>query len=212
MLDELQEPTFVWWRIDRPALVLSRGSRTQADEDACAAAGVDVVRRGSGGGPVLWTPQLLALDVFVPRTHALWSADVVAAYRWLGRLLAETARALGAVDACAIVPDEARAVNDPDLAAAACYGGVSPWEVMVGARKLVGLSQVRRAKGLLLQVGVLAREEGPIADLLAVDRRDTLRAQLGAGTIGLRELGIDRTVFKDAVDEALHAAAALAAS
>ena len=36
----------------------------------------------------------------------------------------------------------------------ACYGGVSPYEVLVGTSKIVGLAQVRRRYGALLQAGV----------------------------------------------------------
>jgi lipoate-protein ligase A len=205
LLDGLQRPTAVWWQVERPALVLSRGSRVQADEAACRDAGVDVVRRGSGGGPVVWTDELVALDVAVPRTHELWSADVVASYRWLGELLADTLRAFGVTDAVAVPPEVARSMNDPELAAMACYAGVSPWEVTVGGRKVVGLSQVRRAPGVLLQVGVLGQPEGDIADLLDLTptERSRVRAELGERTIGLRELGVRPDALVEMVAEAL---------
>jgi lipoate-protein ligase A len=43
----------------------------------------------------------------------------------------------------------------PGPAADACFGGMSPWEVLAGGRKVVGLSQTRRRTGALLQAGVL---------------------------------------------------------
>ncbi len=196
LLDGLDVPTSAWWEVAAPALVLSRGSRIDADPVACAAAGVGVVRRGSGGGPVLWTRELLALDVFVPRDHPLWSADVVVSYRWLGELFADALRGVGVPDARAVPPDEARALNDPGLARLACYGGVSPWEVLVGGRKVVGLSQVRRRAGVLLQVGVLGSDEwaAVLPHLLAIpaDQRAELTARLLAGATSLAALGVDR--------------------
>lgn len=205
LLDGLQWPTAVWWQVERPALVLSRGSRVQADERACRAAGVEIVRRGSGGGPVLWTHTLVALDVAVPRTHALWSADVVASYRWLGELIAESLRKLGVADAVALPAEVARSMNDPELAAMACYAGVSPWEVAIDGRKVVGLSQVRRAAGVLLQVGVLGQREGDLADLLDLTPVECsrVRAELGARTIGLRDLGVRHDALVERVSEAL---------
>ena len=205
LLDGLRQPTCVWWQVEQPALVLSRGSRVQADESACRAAGVEVVRRGSGGGPVLWTDALVALDVAVPREHRLWSADVVATYRWLGEMLAEALRALGVNDATALAPEAARSLNDPTLAAMACYAGVSPWEVLVDGRKLVGLSQVRRAAGVLLQVGVLGGREGDLADLLDLTppERSRVRQALAERTTGLSELGVTPETLMDAIAGAL---------
>eukprot|EP01034_Spumella_vulgaris_P044296 gene44296-55086_t len=50
----------------------------------------------------------------------------------------------------------------------ACYGGYSPWEVVVGRRKLVGLAQVRRRGGVLLVAGQGGAHQraGPSAALL----------------------------------------------
>ena len=37
----------------------------------------------------------------------------------------------------------------------ACYGTLSPYEVVAGQRKVVGLDMIRRRAGTLLQAGVL---------------------------------------------------------
>lgn len=195
LLDDSAAPTVVRWEVDGPSLVLSQGSRVDADTVACAAAGVDVVRRGSGGGPVLWTKDLLAFDVFVPRDHPLWSADVVEAYRWLGELFADVLSGQGVRDVRAVTVDQARELNDPELARLACYGGVSPWEVLVGGRKVVGLSQVRRRSGVLLQVGILGSEEwaAVLPHLLAIpaDQRGELTARLLACATSLAAVDVD---------------------
>ncbi len=43
-------------------------------------------------------------------------------------------------------------IVDADLLRRACCGSLSPYEVAIGARKLVGLAQVRRRGGVLFQV------------------------------------------------------------
>lgn len=210
LLDDVDAiPTSIWWELTEPALVLSRGSRVEADQTACAAAGVSVVRRGSGGGPVLWDANLLSLDVVIPKGHALWTPDVVASYRWLGELLARCC-APPQAGARAIPPADARRANDPGLAALACYAGVSPWEVMVGDRKLVGLSQVRRAAGVVLQAGIVVRATPDIAQLLAVDppERALLGRSLPQRCVGLAELtDMSVTAIRAQVDAALADAA-----
>ena len=64
-----------WFSVDAPALVLGSAQRDDVvDADACAAAGVEVVRRRSGGGAVLLLPgEVTWLDVVVPAG----STDVV---------------------------------------------------------------------------------------------------------------------------------------
>lgn len=182
--------TAIWWSVATDAVVLGRGSRVAADEVACHAAGVAVVRRGSGGGPVLWGPDLLALDVLLPSPHPLHTADVAASYRWLGEALAAALVSLG-VPATAVPPDVARRRNERTAAERACFAGYSPWEVLVGDRKVVGLSQVRRRGGALLQAGILLRHQPErLPALLALDSADraALVSSLAANAVGLDTL------------------------
>lgn len=180
--------TLAWWLVDGDALVLGRGSRVSADLDACATVGVAVLRRASGGGPVLWGADLLALDVIVPKGHPWHSDDVAASYRQVGVVLAAAVTRLG-VPARAVPPEEARIGRD-DMGALACYAGLSPWEVVIGHRKVVGLSQVRRRTGMLVQAGiVLDLHPERLGSLLALDRgtASTLTAALTERATGLHE-------------------------
>jgi lipoate-protein ligase A len=144
---EVVEPAVrsVWWlSVDRPALVLGSAQRTEtADADALAAAGVELVRRRSGGGAVLLVPgQVVWVDVVVPRGDGLWDDDVGRAAHWLGAAWA------AALASCGVAGAEVH--RGPLLRTAwsglVCFAGVGPGEVTVAGQKLVGISQ-RRTRG-----------------------------------------------------------------
>jgi lipoate-protein ligase A len=202
-------PIASWSTVTTPCLVLGRsGADTAAIEAAARAEGLPVLRRSSGGGPVLWDAGLLALDVVLPRGHALEGHDVVEGYRWLGGALATGLRALGAPDVEVVPVPRARAAA-PRPADVACFGGRSPYEVLAGGRKVVGLSQARRRRGTLLQAGVLLDlDAARLARVLGGG--DPLAADLAAAAAGLRELvpGLEPQDVVAAVDPLLVAAAA----
>lgn len=136
--------------VDAPALVLGSSQRDDVvDVDACALAGVDVVRRRSGGGAVLLVPGEVAwLDVIVPHDAAVWSDDVHAPMRWLGDHIAAVASEL--------LPDsEVRVHRGPMLATAwsstVCFDGIGVGEVLLDGAKFVGISQRRTRHAARLQ-------------------------------------------------------------
>ena len=138
----------------RPAAItVGRAQLAEVDMSAAAREGLDVVARPSGGGPVLWDDDLIAIDVILPAGHPLLPTDVVAAYRWVGEAVVVALGQLGIHGARAVPPDEARAWPR-GKASGLCFGGMSPWEVVVGGRKVLGLSQVRRQAGGIVQLGV----------------------------------------------------------
>jgi lipoate-protein ligase A len=208
------DPVASWSTVTEPVLVVGRGARANAiNTDACTKAGIRLVHRRSGGGPVLWDAGLLALDVVLPAEHPLADRDVTRAYAWIGAALAQAVRALGIPATSIPLPDAraAQARTDPAslLAARACFGGISPFEVVgPDGGKLVGLSQVRRHEGTIFQCGIaLEFDAATLARLLAVDPADAaaLTDALGARARGLRasrpEL-TNRTVIA-AVEDAL---------
>ena len=181
-------PVASWSTVTAPGLVLGRhATDPELDLDAIAAEGVTVVKRSSGGGPVLWDEDLVALDVVLPRGHRLALDDVVAAYRWLGEALAEALEALGVPAVQVVSVARARAARDEARPATdACFGGLSPYEVLAGGRKVVGLSQTRRRTGALLQAGIPLRlDAGRLARLMG--RGDDFATGLAATAAGLHE-------------------------
>lgn len=207
-------PVVSWSRTSSPALVLGRSARKlPVDLDAARAAGVAVLQRASGGGPVLWDAGLLALDVVLPRGHGLAPADVVEGYRWLGEAIAAALRDLGVPGVEVVGLADARADSRrPRPAHAACFGGLSPYEVRAGGRKVVGLCQVRRGGGTLLQAGLLLRFDAEgLGRLIAPDppAASALAADLTARAAGLDDLrpGLGADALVARVDAALERAA-----
>jgi len=205
-------PALRWYVPTEPALVLGNGQKPRiVDVAACHAAGARIYRRTSGGTAVLVNAELLSLDVILPAGHALWTSDIVTAYHWVGAWWQDALHALGAKKARAISTEEVRAI--PPLAPddplrLACYGTLSPWEVVVGRRKLVGLCQVRRRPGALYQIGVYRRFDpkalGQLLDLNNTSRK-TLATRLHNATLGLDQ-ATGREVAHNEVMRAVEAA------
>jgi lipoate-protein ligase A len=195
-LDETGVPALRWYVPREKALVLGNGQPlVVVDSAALAAQDIALYKRPSGGTAVLVDTALVSLDLVLPHTHPLATGDVVRAYEWIGALWAEALRGLGA-DARALSTEEVRALSPltrDDPLRLACYGTLSPWEVVIGAnppRKLVGLCQTRRRHGALYQTGVYLRlDSAALANLLALDAngRGVLTTRLAHAAAGLDE-------------------------
>ncbi|MCB0999726.1 MAG: lipoate--protein ligase family protein [Acidimicrobiales bacterium] len=141
-----------WYEVTRPAIVLgSAQPEDVVDRVAAGAAGVDVVRRHSGGGAVLLVPgEFLWLDVVVPRDDPLWSDDVGAAMWWLGEVWAEALVAVGAPGAPGATVHRGP-LQHTRWSRLVCFDGVGAGEVVIGERKAVGISQRRTRDAIRLQ-------------------------------------------------------------
>lgn len=177
-----------------PALVLGSSQRLDTvDSEACAAAGVEVVTRRSGGGAVLVAPgsQVWA-DCVLPPDDPLVDGDIGRSFRWIGERWARALRAAleesgGAQDVPALD------VAPPGLAPTRwsrvmCFGGLGAGEVTVDGRKVVGISQRRTRSGVSFHCLVQIRDESALlVECLALSESE--RAE------GLRHLdGVAATV------------------
>ncbi len=166
-------------RPTRSALVLGSTQRDDVvDRTACRAAGLEVVRRRSGGGAVLVTPDdPLWVDVWLPAGDELWSADVTAAFDWLGRVWAA---ALGRTGLTGIEVQGAGPGACTRWSSLVCFGGVGAGEVSVRGRKVVGLAQRRSRAGAWFHGACVLRwDPGPLLDALALDPDERAAARVG---------------------------------
>ena len=140
--------------------------------ERCAAAGVDVVRRATGGGCVLHDGDV-TYSVVAPEA----GRSVLEAYRWVAGGLMAGLRLLGVEASVAEHPAIERPLD--------CFAVATGADLDVEGRKICGSAQVRR-KGWFLQHGSL-----PIVDIRAktasllgdsVDRRSTCLQRLRPGT------------------------------
>ena len=157
----LRRPAWRLWRYDAPAVVL--GVSQLALLRQLGDAPLAVLRRRAGGGAVLVGPWMVGVSVALPATHRLVRDGPVPAYRWLGQALAR-ALSVDGVACVAVPPAQLRAAGAAVAADWACFGSLSPWEVVCGGRKMAGLAQVRTAEVVLLVGGVLLQR--PDWDLL----------------------------------------------
>ncbi|HJV84521.1 MAG TPA: ligase [Noviherbaspirillum sp.] len=190
MSQPVQGPTVRLWRYDTPGLVLGCSQRTSTSaEQVRQRAGIAMVARQAGGGAVLVGPWMLSVSVALPNTHPLVSQNLVDSYRWIGELHGEVLRRFG-VAARTLPPDEAGILQKGTVEAGlgwACFGGFSPWEVVVKNKKIVGLAQVRRRTGALFVAGVLLEQPDWTLLARAMGQPDSSGAALADRTTSLRE-------------------------
>jgi lipoate-protein ligase A len=153
-------PTVRFYAWDRPTVSVGYGQPLDGavDRAYCAAAGIPLVRRPTGGSALLHEPPRREVTYSVAAGAEAFPGadDVLDTYRVIGRGLAAGFARLGvAVD----VVDVAR-VRRARAVPAFCFARTGAYEIAAGGRKLVGSAQ-RRRSGAFLQHGAV---------LLGVDR------------------------------------------
>lgn len=141
------------WLLDvvEPTLVLgSRQDASVVDADAVERDGIAVTKRRSGGGAVLLVPEAVVwIDVILPAGQV--SDDVRASMRLVGGWWADALSAITpGLDRDGLVVHAGGMVGSP-WSELVCFAGVGPGEVLLGGRKLVGLSQRRTRHGARVQ-------------------------------------------------------------
>lgn len=161
----------------RPTLSFGRheASRGRFSPATLAAAGVDAVRRPTGGRVLLHDHEV-TYSVTAPVTG---DEPLRASYRAINRILLDAMQAMGLAAA------EADPSPTPRPGGAACFAEPNAGELVVGGRKLIGSAQVRERGALLQHGSILIRDDqgriGALADapLTPAVPAATLAALLG---------------------------------
>ncbi len=147
-------PTLRLYGWSPPTLTLGRGQPSaDADVAVLAKAGVDLVRRMTGGTAVLNRDEL-TYTVAVAENDLHLAGTIVESYRAVGAALVSALASLGLTTAEA--KEHERGVGPPSSRdrAPVCFEIPSDYEVTVGGRKLIGSAQMR-VRGGILQHGSL---------------------------------------------------------
>ncbi len=218
------DPAILYWsQAEHNGLVLGFSQKQQVlNPEMHAALPVPIYHRRAGGTAVLVGSHLLSLDVVLPAGHPLILHDIVESYRWLGEVWVEALHLLG-VQTRTVSIEEAHRQRDllkqqettphEMLLRRACYGSLSPYEVVAdGQRKVVGLDMIRRRVGSLVQAGVLLHwETETLAQLLghnteeqAILREGLLERAVGLDTLAGRTITAEEVVaaFEDVMHQA----------
>jgi len=183
---EVWRPAVWWFEITAPALVVgSAQSLDLVDLAACERAGVEVVRRRSGGGAVLLVPgEVVWFDVLVPKGHPRWQDDIGRAAWWIGEVVRD---ALDAPDAVVHTGPMVRT----EWSGLVCFAGLGPGEVTLHGRKVLGVSQRRTRDGARLQCALYQRwDPATLVGLLAPPRPpvEALADVVATASLGLEGL------------------------
>lgn len=161
----------VWWcRPTDDAIVLgSRQSPDLVDGAACSAAGLAVVRRRSGGGlVVIRRAAMVWLDLALP--HGIAPDDVRGAMVWAGERWRSALIDVAGLDGGELTVHRGGMVPSA-WSGLVCFAGLGPGEVLLGGRKLVGLSQRRTRAGVRIQGLVhVASTTRDLISVVAADR------------------------------------------
>lgn len=170
-----------------PAVSIGYSQRPgrELDLERVARAGFDIVRRPTGGRAVLHYGEL-TYSVVGPSGAPPLGGSIANAYRAIAEALLAGLARLGV--AAELAPASA-APRSREGASPPCFASAGRFEIVVGARKLVGSAQ-RRSEGAVLQHGSLLFDgsHAEIADVLRATsepERAAVRASLRAGTTDL---------------------------
>jgi lipoyl(octanoyl) transferase len=190
---------------ETPTLSLGRHqpARGLYDLAAIRSAGLDVVRRPTGGRAVLHHHEVTySVTAQLPRKGSLDRVRAREVYFAINDLLVEGLRRLG-VPAGLTRPDLLRRAPRPSEHP--CFSAATDGEVVVGGRKLIGSAQWRDPDAMLQHGSVLIADDQNLLASLSLAPLDfapvaTLTEQLGRSP----SVGELAAALREALDEALR--------
>jgi lipoate-protein ligase A len=182
-------PTLRFYAWSPPCLSLGRNQPlADADVEACRVAGVDIVRRPSGGRAILHTDEL-TYSLVLPQTDPHATGGVLESYRRLSEGLLTGLRQLG-VEAVLAIGQR----GPPADMTAICFDTPSDYEITTGGRKLVGSAQWR-ARGGMLQHGTLPLC-GDLARIVSYLSFSTSEREAQRHSLGLRVVTLEEALAR----------------
>lgn len=154
----VEQPQVLFWQYDQAAVIMGCSQRPDDGQmQRAERAGLPLLRRRSGGGAVLAGPWMLSVTVFIPTDHPVAKQNIIEIFSWLEQIWIDTLHACGVpckgVDQTMI--DHSKVVSQQLELKWACYAALSHGEVVSeDGRKLVGLAQIRKRKGVALVSGL----------------------------------------------------------
>ena len=211
-------PTLRLYGWDRPSISLGYFqdlSRGGIDLDYCEEAGIELVRRPTGGRAVLHGHDLTFSIVIAETEIPSASRSVLGSHAWLMGGIVEGLRLLG-LDAQLGAVDGAASERSAD-----CFAHAAACDIVAGAHKVAGSAQVRR-HGVILEQGSIPFRRPEIEPSRVFRRQTEVCCKLPEGLdrktlenaiiLGFRESqGIEMAKDRLSADE-MDAARELAAS
>ena len=182
---------FYGWQPAAVSLGYFQPAAAEIDLAACCEAGIDVVRRLTGGRAVLHDAEV-TYSLVVRETEPSVPPTITASYLHFSEGLRNGLERMG-VAAQVNMPRAAYGqVKRRSASSAACFDAPAHYEITVAGRKLVGSAQVRK-QGVILQHGSLLLQFRPevLAGILRAsspEAREGLSQLLTARAIGLEEV------------------------
>lgn len=154
----IEQPSLLLWQYRDPAVIMGCSQRPdEAQSDRAMQAGLPIMRRGSGGGAVLAGPWMLSFTLFIPADHPIAELNIIDIFGWFEQIWMQTLQQVGvpAQGVNKAMIDHSKKVAKEQSVDWACYAGLSHGEIVsLDGRKLVGLAQIRKRKGVALVSGL----------------------------------------------------------
>lgn len=191
-------PTLRIYHFDPPCLTLGRFQQPgrDADPEACAARGIEIAVRPTGGRAVLHAGDLV-YAVIAPEDDPMVSGGIIESYRRISAALIAGLSRLGLPQLGAAPRKEPLPRNG------ACFDLPAAYELTLDGRKLTGSAQVRRGHAVLQHGSILIDDEALRLDgLLRMMGRPIRIGDLNAITL---PQALGRPVTRDEVAAAVIA-------
>jgi lipoate-protein ligase A len=189
---------FYRWQPATVTLGYAQSVHTDLDLDVCSQAGIDVVRRSTGGRAVLHDHEV-TYSVIAPLNTGLFGGSVLECYRIISEVLQKTLLQLGLP--AQLVPGKPRGGHQNSMKAV-CFSAPSQYELVIEGRKVAGSAQKRQGQSFL-QHGSIPLEMD--LELLGKAlKTDVNRAASGSlQSVGWLNQSSERTLTIDEVEAVL---------